>query len=124
MRKTRVLVFSCLSVLVAYSKIRDSLGPAEQESGIVTKKEMEISDAWFNTIVVPNRQREPWLDKWVSTALPFSFQYNGMDSGALLTKWKLEESDNSGTHELSWTDSSTDLHTVCHILKSPDYPTV
>jgi len=42
----------------------------------------------------------------VSKPCRFSFQYNGMDSGALLTKWKLEESDNSGTHELSWTDSS------------------
>src|SRR5438270_9811104 len=102
-------VFLLLSSLLtpAYSQIRDSLRPTEQESGIVTGKEMELSEAWFNTIAAPNRPREPWLERWVSTAPPFSFQYDGVESGALLSKWKLEESDSGGTHDLSWTDSST-----------------
>ena len=98
MSKIFVILLSCLSLSTAFSQIRDTLRLAERESGIVTKKEMRLSDAWFNTIVGANRQREPWLEGWVSTALPFSFQYNGVDSGALIGKWKLEESDKGGSH--------------------------
>ena len=124
MTKSFVILISCLSLSAAYAQIRSSLRPTEQESGIVTKKEMQVSDAWFNTIVASNQRHEPWLEGWVSTAPPFSFQYKGLDSGALLSKWKLEEKDESGAHELSWADASTGLHTVFHIRKFQDYPAV
>src|SRR6266478_4494565 len=124
MSKNVVILLSCLSLSTAFSQIRDSLSVTEQESGIVTKKEMQLSEAWFKTIVESNQQREPWLDKWLSTALPFSFQYNGVDSGTLLSKWKLEKNDNSGTQDLSWTDASTGLHAVWHVQRFQDYPAV
>src|SRR3954468_15921553 len=124
MSKNVLLLFLLTLTGPAHGEIRDVLRPTEQESGIVTREEMQLAEAWFNTVVATSGQREPWLDKWLSTNLPFSFQYDGTDSGALLPKWKLEESGGGGARQLSWTDPATGLHAVLSIRKSAGYPAV
>src|SRR5690349_12986152 len=68
----------------AYGQIVDGLPAEQQESGIVTKKELQLSQEWFDGIAAGNPERTSWIGQWVSSAVPFSFQYGGADSATLL----------------------------------------
>jgi hypothetical protein len=118
-----------LSSLAAYSQVVDSLPRYEQESSIVTKEELQLSHDWFNNIIAGNPERASWIGEWISSAVPFSFQYDAVDSVNLLKKWRLEKGESrSGeggiTQDLSWTDPSTGLRTSWHIKRFTDYPAV
>src|SRR5947209_19075251 len=96
--KTRLVAFfSFLLVTAAYSQVVDSLPADEQESGIVTTKELQFSQEWFDSVIAGNPERTSWIGEWVNSALPFSFQYGGADSATLLKSWKFESAEqNSG----------------------------
>lgn len=122
-------LLSLLSSLAAYSQVVDSLPLYEQESGIVTRKELQLSQDWFNNIIAGNPERASWIGEWVSSAVPFSFQYDAVDSVNLLKKWKLEKGESRSdegriAQDVSWTDPSTGLRAGWHIKRFTDYPAV
>jgi hypothetical protein len=114
----------CLPFVDATGQIRDSLPRSEEESGIATKNEMQLSEAWFNTIRADRLNRAPWVNDWVGSALPFSFQFNGVDSGDLSNKWKLDRNELSGLQEMSWRYPATGLRATWQIKRFQDYPAV
>jgi alpha-galactosidase len=118
-----------LLVPIAYCQIAENLRPNDQESGIVTKQEIRLSQDWFESIVTGNQDRSSWVGQWVSSAVPFSFQYAGADSRSFLKNWKLEKgeqtnSDTAVARGLSWTDSSTGLRVGWEVKRFTDYPAV
>ena len=74
--------------------------------------------------------------QWMQTALldgkarkPFSFVYDGKESGTLLGKWKLDKRTRNldarrREHTLTWTDATTGLQVCCVAVEYDDFPVV
>lgn len=95
----------------------DALLPYQAESSLVTKKEMRVAAAW-TTAVTSTGQGSAWVEQWLGTALPFSFQYAGVDSASFLQKWLLHRDQS----ELSWTDPQTGLRITWRWKHFSDFP--
>ncbi len=93
---------------------------------------------WAEAQVVLDNGRTLWLDElpmvclqsgpWLG-APPFSFQYGGVSSGELLTKWKTEHNqqpldDQRIQHVLAYRDTATGLLVQCVAIEYLDFPAV
>ena len=70
--------------------------PHESESGLATKAEMRMLQEWFEALIPDGMNELPpkkWMNQWLSTRLPFNFQYGSENSSKLLNRWQLERAE-------------------------------
>ena len=111
------------------SGIVETLLPYQSESGLVTRKELRLTKQWLDTVTSESGERPAWLNQWLGTALPFSFQYGGKPSDAFLKAWQLEKAEpkvdpQATRQELVWTDKATGLRLTWQLKRFADYPAV
>ncbi len=69
----------------------DVLPAHQSESGLVTRNELRLTQDWTSRIVSGSRDDSGWLEGWLGTAAPFSFQYGGESSSTFLGQWQLDQ---------------------------------
>jgi alpha-galactosidase len=110
----------------------DLLLAHQSESGLVTRAELRLSQHWFEAVIPGGtNQLAPatWMDQWLGTRLPFSFDYGGEHSSALLNHWQLERNKTGGDSDLEreefrWTDPSTGLQVCWETKRFVNFPAV
>ena len=105
----------------------DGLPAHESESGLVTGNELRLTRDWTSRIVSGSRDDSGWLEGWLGTAAPFSFQYGGETSSTLLGQWQLDQGEpevNSGRafRALVWSDPATGLRVTWEVTRFVDFP--
>jgi alpha-galactosidase len=100
-----------------------ALAPYQQESGLVTEKELAQSKAWFEALLT---RRPGWLDEWAGTGLPFSFNLDGKAISSLLENWKFSSASKSDglERELSWTEPDSGLQLIWQVRRFSDWPAI
>jgi alpha-galactosidase len=104
------------------SSVASALRPHQEESSIVTSKEVDLARQWSRGMLrgVEGRPAsEVWTDGWLCADLPFSFLLAGKSSSALLPRWKgsfTESSDAAANCALViWTDPASGLRIAWHL---------
>ena len=90
---------------------------------------------WAEASVMLENGERVWLDEMqvitrgtgLSTAVPFSFLYDGKPSAALLPSWKRAHTksppaDGRERHVVTFTDPATGLEVACEVTLFADYP--
>ena len=89
---------------------------------MATKQELEHARSWAARHFAPASARG-------DGALPFSFRYGGVESGALVGQWSAEWADTHpevgiGRRTLTLTDPTTGLRCRCEVTTFAEYPAV
>jgi alpha-galactosidase len=75
-----------------------------------------------------HRSAEGSADRRLSSAIPFSFTFDGKPSSQLLGRWKQTTSDQTAAgrqrRTVSWTDERTGLEVTCETMVFADFPAV
>ncbi len=107
------------------------LPPYQLESSLVTLAEVDFTKRWVQTVTSDHGalSDDAWLDGWLGTALPFSFQYSARGSGAVLPQWQFHKSiSKAQTHteqcKSIWSDENSGLRVIWHLKRFLDYPAV
>jgi alpha-galactosidase len=108
------------------------LRPHMAESGVVTQGELDLAGRWWRETAPGDRggdQQDGWLDGWLGTCLPFSFQYGGEDGRELLQRLVPQESssvsgEGTTSHEFQWQDHDTGLLVSWTVRRFQNYPAV
>ena len=115
----------------ASNAVAPVLGAHQAESGIVTERELDLSQRWVEAVTPDcggQRCGDVWLDRWLGTELPFSFRYGGQEWDAALDQWLLgdtfETSDASQGSVFVWTDEATGLRVSWQVRAFSDFPAV
>ena len=90
---------------------------------------------WAEASVMLEKGERVWLDRMqvitkgtgLSTAIPFSFQYDGKPSAALLPTWKRTHAaspaaDGRERHTVTYADPATGLEVACEVTVFTDFP--
>jgi alpha-galactosidase len=104
----------------------------QEESGLVTEKELQLADRWMQSVTRPVGGKftaEEPLDHWLGAALPFSFYFDGKEAVSRLEQWQLREEENTADSEseqrqLTWTDPSSGLCVCWRVKHFKDFPAV
>ena len=109
------------------SRVVDVLPAHQSESGIVTRKELGLAEDWVHQVASVRNEDPPWLDGWLRTALPFSFQYGGESSSSLLSEWQLNKGEvkvesNRTLQQLVWSDEATGLRLTWELTRFVNFP--
>jgi alpha-galactosidase len=87
---------------------------------------------WAEACILTANGQVHWADAdgqpFIATAIPFSFRYEGVASGALLKEWQrraeTRESATRTIREVSWTDPKTALRVSATVTAFKRYPAV
>ena len=107
----------------------DSLLPDQSESGLVTQRELDLAEKWLTAVTDTGAGKPEWVEEWLGTALPFSFQYGGKPSAGLLKTWRLQVGEpkvgrEAIERELTWDDRETGLRVVWQLKRFVNYPAI
>jgi hypothetical protein len=114
------------------AEIVEQLAPHQQESGLVTRREIGLARRWRSAVCDPAAAavREPgWIDEWLAAAMPFGFQYGGKEAAPLLARWRREEkaAEIDGEverAEIAWLDPATGLRAIWQQRIFQNFPAV
>jgi alpha-galactosidase len=112
-----------------FAGVVDFMSPHQLEGGLVTRSELQLAEHWTRAVTLDGKEKSPWLDQWLGTAVPFSFRYGGKESASLLGEWQLQKRERkSDSHadqcEFVWTDAATGLQLHWQVKRFTDYPAV
>ena len=108
-------------------RVVDVLAAHQLESGLVTRKELSLTEDWMYQVTSGSSEAPLWLDGWLNTALPFSFQYGGKSSSSILDQWQLEKGElkldpDCASQELVWSDKETGLQMTWELKRFVNFP--
>ena len=105
----------------------DVLPAHQSESGLVTASELRVSEEWTARLLAGGSGDPGWLEGWLGTAAPFSFQYGDESSSTLLSGWQLEQGEQEVDsdrvfRELVWRDPTSGLRVIWEVTRFVDFP--
>ena len=105
----------------------DALPAHQSESGRVTRNELRVTEEWATRLLAGGSDDSGWLEGWLGTKTPFSFQYGDENSSTLLSGWQLEQGESEvGSdrvfRELVWSDPATGLRVIWELSRFVDFP--
>ena len=134
----RLLLAVSLLLSLPLAAVRTAQRPVKSlpahlaESGIPTEGEIALVDGWLKALAAGQQSgpaAQAWFDRWIGTALPFSFRYDGKDFTGTSDAWQFHLSDvrrqgNVETQDWSWLHAKTGLKATWHVKRFLDYPAV
>ena len=105
----------------------DVLPAHQSESGLVTGNELRVTEEWTARLLAGGRDDSRWVQGWLGSAAPFSFQYGGESSSTLLGGWQLDQAEpevdsDRVFRELVWSDPATGLRMTWELTGFVDFP--